>query len=122
MVEQIYDVNVLKGLIEQDVPAVCMMLDNDSIEMWKKEGKFKFLNEQLRDIPNLKFACVKQSDGSCIYHFIPKTVELKERICNMLMSLLGNEYIALTKCSNKHVWRGKAGYSVDGEAAVCQLF
>lgn len=121
MVEQIYDVRVLKKLIEQDVPAVCVVLNEKEVKRWKEEGRFKFLKQQLQDIPNLRFACVKQSGGDCDYHFILKTVELKDRLANLLYSLCHGEFICLTKCSNTRTnW--SANYSTEGEATVCQLF
>lgn len=122
MVEEI-SVDELKALWGTTEGRGCSFyLSREEIEEWKQEGKFKFLKNELMNIPNIKFACTVDRDNrGCWYWFFAHTPEMADKILELRKYLTFNEFVHIYNIKIDYPYGGFGG-GVTGTAYQCSLF
>ena len=121
MVEQMTNEELL-DIEEKDVFYVRFRLSNIEIEQWKKDGKFKHLKEELLRIPNIKFGCLEQPSGYCVYNFILPTLPLMSRTTRLISALMSGKKPHIFQVPNTEYFTSPSSGAFSGTPKVCNLF
>lgn len=113
---------LIREIRGKNCAVVRLKLSPDDIDIWKREGRFKFIRDELCILHNLKFGCMKKENGFCHYYFFVHNDWLGMRILNMIQGVFAGKFNRLGRCPNDVAKNHGGVYSIDGELMVCNLF
>lgn len=126
MVEVIIAHNELMKILEEKenghpwYDAILRLQIND-IKEYREAGMFRHIRKELKEICNLKFACVENGIDTDFY-FISTSENLIKRIVYMLERAMLGKYIPLYKCDPNKVTLHREKFSTHVEVQYCPVF
>lgn len=123
MVTEITQYEEMRLWRDEKTPGIRVRLSPAQIEEWKLEGNFKFVKNELIDLPHIKFHCSQLDSGSCVYSFFFHSKELKNRFVRLLNILVSNKPRKhLKDLPNEQTINFERGQFEGGTPKLCNLF